>query len=145
MDEQQKRIIEIGGIKMEVDLRDCKVVEHYKVGDQIKVLMKKYSDYKSFPGVIIGFDNFKNLPSILIAYLEMDYSGANVHFLTFHEQLEDVEICPLNELDKYFDKSEAMEQLDKKIDKAKDEVKDLEMKKKYFESTFAKYFDGLKV
>ena len=80
--EEQTRIVEIGGIKVEVDLRNCKVIENYKVGDQVKVLKKKYSDsYETFPGVIIGFDDFQNLPSILIACLKADYSGQKLNFL----------------------------------------------------------------
>ena len=139
---EEKRIVEIGGIKMEVDLRDCKVIEHYKVGDQIKVLKKTYSDtYNTYPGVIIGFDDFQMNPSVLIAYLDSSYSGAKVEFLTFNQEIKDVEICPLNALDRFFSKSEAIEKLDHEIEKKQEEVKELQQKRKYFESTFAKYFE----
>lgn len=143
--EEEKRIIEIGGIKMEVDLRDCKVIENYKVGDQIKVLVKDYSEYKAYPGVIVGFDAFEILPSIQIAYLKDSYGDAEVSFLTYNTQTKDTEIAPLNKLDKYFSKTDAIEKLDKKIGKKKEELQELEQKKKYFESTFHKYFEMPKV
>jgi len=136
------RIIEVGGIKMEVDLRNAKVIENYKVGDKVKVLKKDYSDdYKSFPGVIIGFDDFKKLPSILIAYLDADYSSSKVSFLTLNDQTKDFEICSMNEIDKQFSKADALFQLDRQIDNKKEEVRELEQKRKYFESTFHTYFE----
>ena len=145
MDENM-RIVEIKGVKIQVDLRQCKVIEEYKVGDQIKVLLKKYSDtYESYPGVIVGFDDFPTLPSINIAYLKSDYSGAEVEFLTFNSQTKDVQIAPLNTLDRYFSKTDAIEKLDKKIEKLESEIAELKDKKKYFESTFHKYFEEVKV
>jgi vacuolar-type H+-ATPase subunit I/STV1 len=144
MEDAQKRIVEINGIKMEVDLRQCKVIEHYKVGDQIKILVKEYDKYQSYPGVIIGFDDFRNKPSIVIAYLKTGYD-TEVKFVTFHEGLEDYEIAPLNELDKFFSKSEAVEKLQYKIDTKEQELKELEQKKKYFESTFHEYFEKTEV
>lgn len=138
-----KRIVEINGVKIEVDLRDCKVIENYKVGDQIKVLIKlDYSTkYKTYPGVIVGFDDFKNLPGIQIAYLEADFSTAEVKFLTFNGATEGIEIAPLNSLDKYFSKAQALEKLDKQITAKQLEIEELEQKRKYFESTFHKYFE----
>ena len=143
--EDTKRIVEIGGIKVEVDLRDCKVIENYKVGDQVKVLKKNYSDYSSYPGVIIGFDDFKLHPVILIEYLKSDYNWSSVEFLTFNADVKDVEICPLNKLDKFFSKSSALEKLDRQIDVKKNELAELEQKRKYFESTFHKYFEEVTV
>ena len=67
-----KRVVEINGVKMEVDLRSATTqeVNTYKVGDQVKVLIKDYSSWKDYPGTIVGFDNFKQRPTIIIAYLE---------------------------------------------------------------------------
>ena len=67
--------------------------------------------------------------------------GTEVEFFTFNDKSTDVEIAPLNKLDKYFSKSEALEKLDKKISKAEEEVRELQQKRKYFESTFHKYFE----
>ena len=40
MSDEQKRIVEIGGVKIEVDLRTAKRVDSYRVGDPVKVLTK---------------------------------------------------------------------------------------------------------
>ncbi len=144
--EENTRIIEINGVKLEVDLRQCKVIENYKVGDQIKVLIKEYSDYKAFPGVIIGFDDFEKLPTISIAYLKEDYNGSTVEFVVFNEQTKDkVNICPLTTLDRFFSQVEAEERLDKIINAKKKEVAELEVKKKFFQQAFKKYFTELKI
>lgn len=46
---ESKRIIEINGVKLDVDLSQCKVVENYKVGDAVKVLVKEYSSAEINP------------------------------------------------------------------------------------------------
>ena len=37
MENENKRIIEVNGVKMEIDLRQAKVIDNYKVGDYVKV------------------------------------------------------------------------------------------------------------
>ena len=66
---------------MEIDLRQAKVINNFKVGDTIKVLIKQYSEYKSNVGMIVGFDEFQKLPTIVIAYLDIDYSAASIKFV----------------------------------------------------------------
>lgn len=143
--EENTRIIEINGVKLEVDLRQCKVIENFKVGDQIKVLVKDYSDYKAYAGVIIGFDDFEKMPTISIAYLKEDYNGATIEFTVFNDATKDkVNICPLSSLDRFFSQADAEAKLDKEIDKKKTEVAELERKKTFFKQAFAKYFSEIK-
>ena len=84
--ENNKRIIEINGVKMEIDLRNATVIDNFKVGDTIKVLVKGYNDYKSHVGMIVGFDEFQKLPTIVIAYLDIEYSGANIKFVYYNSE-----------------------------------------------------------
>lgn len=77
---ENKTIIEINGIKMEVDLRQAKVIENYKIGDNVRLLVKEYDGYKVFPAVIVSFDAFTKLPTIVVAYLEMGYQTADLKF-----------------------------------------------------------------
>ena len=44
MSEDNKRIVEIDGVKIEVDLRKAKRVDSFQVGDNVKILEKKYND-----------------------------------------------------------------------------------------------------
>lgn len=79
----EKKIIEIGGVKLELDMRTGKTtqIDTFKVGDNVKVLIKEYDSYKSYAGVIVGFDNFKERPTIIVAYLKMGYSEADIKFI----------------------------------------------------------------
>ena len=61
---EEKRIIEIDGVKIEVDMRTAKRIDTFKVGDNVKVLCKSGDDFKVRPGVIIDFCNFKEKPTI---------------------------------------------------------------------------------
>ena len=55
-----KRIIEINGIKLEVDLSTAKRIDEFRVGDNVKVLRKGYNDnFEVLAGVIVEFVNFK--------------------------------------------------------------------------------------
>lgn len=139
---EDKRIIEIGGIKMEVDLRYAKTIDSYKIGDNIKVLKKEYGDsFKSYPGVIVGFDNFQQRPTIVIAYLKIDYSDAKVEFLYLTQDTKDFEICPMVGMDAVIDRASAVETLDREIVKAEEKLAELKLRKAYFLQNFGKYFE----
>jgi hypothetical protein len=142
----EKRIIEINGIKLEVDMRTAKNVESYKIGDRVKVLIQGYGeDFKSYPGVIVGFDNFKVLPTILIAYLEAGYYSAEIKFVTFNNKTPKIEICPVTVTEEIFlKKSTIVDLLDKEILAKQEAIKDLKLKKDYFLRNFNKYFEEVK-
>ena len=138
----EKRIIEIGGVKVEVDLRYAKQVESYKIGDNVKVLKKEYSDiFKSHPGVIIGFDNFQERPTIVIAYLKQDYSNSRVEFLYLTKDSRDVEICPMIGEDLIINKTSVIETLDREIIKKEQELIEVKSQRAYFLENFGKYFN----
>lgn len=134
-------VIEIGGIKMEVDMRRAVKVEQYKVGTKIKVLLKDYSDYKSYGGVIVGFEPFKTRPSILIAYIKASYGESSLHFLTYNSDTKDTEICIAEDNFIPFKKSSVLETLDNNIRTAEEALLEARNKKAYFEKNFNKYFE----
>lgn len=130
-------IVEINGIKMEVDLRHAKKIEHYKVGDNVKVLVKEYSNYASYPGVIIGFDEFAKLPTISVCYLKTGYN-AEVKFVYINSESQDVEIVHMTDADR-MELNLAPEQLDREILKKEAEIADLKSKKAYFLENFNRH------
>ena len=142
MENENKRIIEVNGVKMEIDLRQAKVIDNYKVGDYVKILVKDYSSYKSYIGNIIGFDNFEKNPTIVIAYLKNEYSTANIEFAHFNSASQDIEITNLNDWDIPLKKSTILEQFQKEILKKEQEVTEMKNKANIFEQLFGKYFEG---
>lgn len=140
---ENKRIVEINGVKLEVDLRQANTIESFKIGDNIKVLVKGYGDnYSSHVGVIIGFDEFKEHPAINITYLELTYSKAEMHFKTLTADTKDVEIAHVtnpNELT--FNKNSVEQMFNDKIKKQQEEIKDIIGQRDYFLQAFGKYFE----
>ena len=138
MSESTKRIVEINGIKMEIDLRTAKRVDHYKVGDRVKVLVKGYSDWSSNFGVIVAFDEFVNLPTITVCYAESGYS-AGLKFATINSQTKDVEIAPCND-DIVVSQKDVLEKVDRQIEAKQAEIVDLQAKRNYFLRHFGEWF-----
>lgn len=140
MSEEHIRVVEINGIKMEVDLRTARRVDRFRVGDRVKVLTKEYGDkYKTHLGVIVGFDAFEKLPTITICYLE-GYSP-KLCFVGINANTEDVEIVACQDDDALVDKGEVLARLQAEIDTKQAEMEDLERKRRYFEERFAAWFE----
>lgn len=146
---EEKRIIEVGGVKMEVDMRYARAIDTFRIGEKVKVLIKEYSDsYVTYPGVIIGFDNFKERPCIVIAYTKVGYSDTDIKFAYLTKDSKDLEIVPMINDELHFAKEEVIEGFDRRIKKLKQEVDELETKKAYFLNKFGNYFidkDGNKL
>lgn len=139
--ETNKRIIEVNGVKLEVDLSQCRVVENYTVGQPVKVLVKTYGDkFTSYPGMIVGFDNFTSRPTIIICYLEHSYNAADIKFVYFNAESKDIEICPMNSKDLGVEREEIMAAMDAQIASKKNEMDGLIARKQYFLAEFGKYF-----
>ena len=144
MENKDTRIIEVNGIKMEVDLRTAKRIDQFKVGDSVKVLIKDYSDrYASYIGTIIGFDNFEKTPTIVIAYLKTEYSSAEIKFLYYSSATKDAEVTNLNDWDVPVTKSTIIEQFNRELTKKEAEIQEIKQKQEIFEKLFGKYFDNV--
>lgn len=142
---ENTRIVEINGIKMEVDLRNAKVVEQYKVGDSLKVLVKDgYGDkFTSYIGTIIGFDEFDKHPTIVIAYLKTSYNSGTIEYLYYNDTSKDAEVCPLNDWDIPVTKQQVIDEFDAEIFEANKKISEVEKKKAIFERLFGKYFEKI--
>lgn len=136
------QVIEIKGVKFEVDLREAKRIHEYRVGDPVKVLVKEYQDnWKSYTGIIADFIEFQNQPTIVIAYLKIDYSEAKIEFVNINTNTkEEIEIAPLSIYEVEIKKSDVMSMMDKQIEKKREEINEIEYKKNLFEANFGKFF-----
>lgn len=127
-----KQIIEINGVRLEVDMRHAKVIENYKVGDNVKVLIKNYSSYDTYPGVIIGFDAFEKLPTITVCYVQTSYSSAEIKFVSINNESKDIEIVHMQPHEKILDKSRALDYLDNCVREQEAKLDDMKRKRSYF-------------
>ena len=136
------RIVEINGVKLELDMRQATLqsIDAFKVGDSVKVLVKNYSDYASHAGVIVGFDAFKNLPTIIVAYLKISYSDAKLEFAYINAQSTDVELCAASPNDVPFERATVLQAMDRDIATKKEAAAQAENNKAMFLSMFNRYF-----
>lgn len=134
-----KRIVEINGIKIEVDLRTAKRVDQYRIGDRVKVLIKNYDSYSSHHGVIVAFDEFENLPTITVCYISGGSYSPDIKFASINKQSKDVEIAPCND-DVIIDKEEIVRTLNNSIEDYQAKIHDLEAKRNYFLAKFGELF-----
>lgn len=138
----EKRIIEIDGVKVEVDLRHAKRVDTFKVGDNIKILDKECSDYKVKPGIIVDFAEFQELPTMVIAVFEEGSywnSAPSIKFIYYNTKTADkVEIVPASDDEIKLSKDGVIEKFEREIQKKKNEYTDLQNQLEYFKKHFLK-------
>ena len=104
-----KRILKVGGVKVEVDLREAKQITSYRVGDAVKILRKEYSSWTESVGVIVGFTPFATHPCIEILCVKNVSYANDVEFLTITEDTPDIELAPLSDFQAAFSYDSIME------------------------------------
>jgi hypothetical protein len=146
MSEENKRIVEINGVKVEIDLRNAKVIEHYKVGDPVRVYHPK-SDYRGAEiraGVIVGFCEFEKTPAIEILELEDSYNSITFKSVVVSGELNnDLQIAPYDRYEGLISQANVVTRFDRQIQQKELELSDLKLKKKYFIDDFAKAFQQI--
>lgn len=139
----EKTIIEINGVKLEVDLRTARRVENITVGSRVKVLAKQYDGYIVKHGVVIGFEPFENLPTIIIATLELSYADAKLGFLYYNSATKDTEVVVSTDDDHAaVDKQQVLDFIDREITKRDTEIMELQNRKQYFLKKFNSYWES---
>ena len=136
-----KTMVEINGNKFEVDMDTARRIDTYNIGDNVKVLSKDYAGFHVYPGIIIDFVNFKDLPTIQIAMLEDGYKGTTIRFVDFNKNTENFEIVPASPHELLLEKNSVIEKFDSAIEAKKNELDELTTKRDWFIKYFAKYFE----
>jgi hypothetical protein len=140
----EKTIVEINGVKLEVDMRYARRIDELRVGDRVQVLKRVYDGHKVHPGVIIGFEPFAKLPTIIVAYIEQDWSKADIKFEHYNANSKDLEIVAAHD---HFDidRTTIVQMFDRQIASKQREIQDLEDRKTYFETNFKAYWQKIEM
>lgn len=135
---EDKRIVEINGVKLEVDMRSARRIDEFKVGDSVKVLDQRNDKCEMRSGVITDFANFKDLPTIMVAvYKEGSYwEKPTIEFIPFNAKTEGIEIVGVSAEEIIVSRDTVVQKFDDEIAKKRDELNDLIIKR----DTFVKYF-----
>ena len=136
-----EREIEIDGVKVAVDMRTVKKIDVYRVGDNVKVLIKSYNNYHTYSGVIVDFVNFKELPAIVVAYFNQDYSSTSIEFVTITKDTKDIEIAPCLPHELSINKNRVIDKFNYEIEQQQHKVDELKAKRDYFLENFGKFFE----
>ena len=135
---EDKRIIEINGVKLEVDMRSARRIDEFKVGDSVKVLDQRNDKNEMRSGVITDFANFKDLPTMMVAiYKEGSYwEKPTIEFIPYNANTEGIEIVGVSAEEIIVSRDTIVQKFDDEIAKKRDELNDLIIKR----DTFIKYF-----
>jgi len=108
----------------------------------VKCLIKGYGDeYKVLPGVIVGFEPFEKLPSIVVAYLETDYSSASIKFKSYNTKSTDFEIvADIDNNALEVNKADILNKFERELERKRLELEEIEQKRDFFTKTFGVYF-----
>lgn len=136
--------IEINGVKLQIDLRTAKKIDVFRIGDNIKILKKKYDNYQTYSGVVIDFVAFKERPAIVVAYFEEDYNGVDIRFETITKDSQEVEIAPCLPHEMKINKERVIDRFNYNIEIKKHAVDELISKRDYFIKNFSKFFEETK-
>ncbi len=141
------KIIEINGVKFEVDARTATLrqLDNIKIGSRVKVLITGYGDgVEIHHGAVVGFEPFLENPTVIIAYLKTSYSTpAEIKFLYFNGKSKE-KIIISDENDKEsLEASNVVALMEKEIAKKKNEIQDLKDRKAYFLKNFQAYWSTL--
>ena len=139
---ENMKVIEINGVKLEVDMRYAKRVETLAVGSRVKVLVKGYGDsFNVYPGVLIGFEPFLKLPTLVVAYLKIEYNNATLQFLSYNTLTKDTEVIAAesNSEGLELNRNDVIGKMDRDIAKKEADVEEAKRQKEYFLAQFATY------
>ena len=135
---EEKRIIEVNGVKIEVDMRYARRIDEFRVGDTVKVLDKRNNKNEMRSGVITDFANFKELPTIIVAvYKAGDFwSAPSIEFIYYNSDTKDIEIVGVNAQEIIVSHDTIVQRFNDEIAKKRKEMNDLIVKR----DTFLQYF-----
>jgi hypothetical protein len=136
-------IIEVNGIKMEVDLRHAKVIhQNIKVGTKVKILAKGgYGGPEVYPAVVVGFEPFTDLPTIIVAYVKQSYASAELQFAYINSKSADKwDLVPSVDDELPINKADVLAIFERDIGKKRNEIAEIESKCDFFLKHFNQYF-----
>jgi hypothetical protein len=119
--------------------------EVLKVGDPVRVLVKaSYGDPKVHTGVIVGFEPFKELPTVIVAYIENEWNKSELKILAYSDKTKDIELIaapPNVNID--IERSRVLDYFNTEERKKLAEIDELKAKRAYFDRYFGKFFSEL--
>lgn len=138
-------VIEVNGVKMEVDLRTARVVhQNLRVGSKVKILDKgnSYGGPTVHAGVIVGFEPFTDLPTIVVAYVKTGYNSEGLSFAHINSKSADRwDLVPSIDDELPIAKADVLAHFDREIAKTEAALNDIRSKRDFFLRHFQLWFE----
>lgn len=131
----------VGAITVAASREAAVRAEVLKVGDPVRVLTKpSYGDPKVSTGVIVGFEPFKELPTVVVAYIETEWNKSELKILAYSEKTKDVEILAAPEgVNIEIERSRVLDYFNSEERKKLAELDEIKAKRAYFDRYFGKF------
>jgi hypothetical protein len=92
----------------------------------------------------VGFEPFENLPSIVVAYLETDYSSASIKFKSYNAKTKDFEIvADIDHNSLEVNKQDILAKMERELEKKRMEIEEIEQKRDFFLKKFGVFFSDV--
>lgn len=135
------QVIEINGVKLEVDMRYAKRIEELRIGSRVKVLDGTgYGDATVHPGIVVGFEPFATLPTIIVAYVKSDYNDVGLKTISYNAKSQKIEIVASVDDDFSVSKTEVLGWFNRERQKLTEKLAEIEAKEQFFLDRFKAYW-----
>ena len=140
----ETQIFEINGTKVEVDLRTATRIDTFTIGTKVKLLKKSdYSEPEVYSGVIVGFEPFESLPTLIVCYLENGYLSTDLKFAHINSNSADkYEMVQSIDDTMPVDRADVLDKLSAEVEKKRAEIEEIEKKRDYFLRHFDQWFEA---
>lgn len=139
--EVKNKTVEVNEAMVKIGLKKEEVVNNYKVGNYIKLLIKDVFDFENYPGRIVGIYYSNDEPIIVVAYLKQPFDRFNIGYIEISLSSEDVKIAPLNDWDFPIEWLSRLKRFKIEILSKEQEVTEMKSNVKRFEQIFDEYFE----
>jgi len=140
MTNESTQVIEINGVKMEVDMRYAKRVDRFRVGSKVKMLIKDGN--RVVPGVVVGFEPFDSLPTIVVSYVDDTWSGVEIKFAYVNsESAGKYELMLSVDDEMPIARDIVLNKMQKQEEEAIEKLNDIRKKRDYFLQHFGCYYE----
>jgi len=89
--------LQINGKTFKIN-QSVEIAEEYKLGDTVRILVKDYSEFVAYSGIIVAIDDFAKSPSVTVCYFTNGYNP-EVKFKTISGNEKDSEISKGGDFD----------------------------------------------
>lgn len=132
---EQVQQFAVGAVTIAATRNETIRAEVLKVGDAVRVLINpSYGDMKVHTGVIVGFEPFASKPTIIVAYIEAEYSKAEMKMLYFGgDETKNAEILAAPEgYQIEVERQRVLDWFDSEQRKAEAQIDEIKAKRAYF-------------